>query len=236
MFLSERMRKALTEELGFKAPITKPNASTERELKTAIKAYVIDNDKEPIVARIEGILQLLKDKRYERMLSVKKHGFAWRFLDTVDKSAMETILGTKLRASKTPVKLGAGKLPPDHRGLSSWTVNPRSLIFSGYFSVIPENSHLVLVKAPVRGDNVFFCNPDELVSALKLRRSDANGYALEREVIGVGPVEYEDAVYVLRDKSRSLEGQAMDLVNALAPVKTIRWTDHYYFPKLNLKK
>lgn len=80
-------------------------------------------------------------------------------------------------------------------------------------------------------ENTFFGNPDSMASEIGLE----NGYRLEREIIGVGPVKYEKAIIGSLNKkiNQSHEGLAMDLINQLWPLKDIKWDEEeqYYLPK-----
>ncbi len=228
------MKFRLLAEMGFKSKVVKPNKSTERELKNALRKYILDNDKEALTDRVEGILYLLEHGKYKHLIDPSPHEWAWRFIDATTPKKLESIIGRKLKSSKTSLKLPPGTLNPDDRGLSSWTVNPRSLVYSGFFSVVPKNSNLALVKAKI-SENRFFGNPDDLVKHLKFpKKYYAPGYALEREIVAVGPVKYETGAYQMRDKSRSLEAQAVDLINFLDPLnnKAEEWNEEYYFPNL----
>jgi len=222
-------------EMGFDAPVKKPTSKTEEELKSALQKYVIDNDREELTSRIEGILYLLERRKYKELIDPGNHTWAYRFIDAPNTSKMSMILRKPITPTSKVLSITSGVLYPDDRGLSSWTVNPRSLVYSGFFSVIPDNSHLTLVRAKVSA-NRFFGNPDELVSNLDFPPDHyAPGYALEREVVAVGPVNFESGVYCARDKDRSLEGQALDLIDRLDPLadKEIGdWNEQYYFPKL----
>ncbi len=221
----------LEEDLGFTASVTKPTAATEKELRDVLKRYVLDNDHRAVLQRIDGVLKLLRSKKYERMLSVGNHGTAWRFITASSKEELAKILALTLPEGGTGA-FGAGTIAPDeHHELSSWTVNPRSLVYSGFCSVLQAEHHLALVRAAIATPNVFFGNPDTLVAELGLE----NGYAMEREVIGVGPVAYSDGAFALHSPDRSIEGRAMDLIEKLVPVKSVKWTDTYYFPKLSLR-
>lgn len=226
MRLSLLLEALLDEDLGFSSSTSKPSRKTEKELRDALASYVLDNDRDAIVARIDGIRALLDAGKYKRLLSIGDHGVAYRFIDTKTPEAMSKILGRDIDSPRG--RIGATTLEPDDRGLSSWTVNPRSLVYSGFFSVIPTRSHLALLEARTRDPNVFFGNPDSMAAALELDL----GYALEREILAVGPVACTRGFWCLRDNTRSLEGQAMDLVDAMIQIRTIKtWPDSYYFPK-----
>jgi hypothetical protein len=224
----------LLAEMGFDSKVIKPTKETEKELRSALQQYIIENDRSALTKRIEGILYLLDQGKYKQLLDPGPHEFAYRFMDANGAGPMSKILGKPLRPSTDCVPIEAGILDPDDRGLSSWTVNPRSLVYSGFFSVLDPNSSLCLVKAKI-SSNRFFGNPDELVSHLDFPADYyAPGYALEREVVAVGPVAYGTGVFQSRDLKRSLEGQAMDLINALDPLdqkEPSDWDEEYYFPK-----
>lgn len=70
-------------------------------------------------------------------------------------------------------------------------------------------------------------NPDGLVGTLDV----GDGYPLERETLGVGPVRYDKAVYGFKRKDQSLEGLMMDLVNKLSSLDDLEFTRDYYLPK-----
>lgn len=222
--------------MGFDAPIKRPTSTTEQELKKALQKYIIDNDREELTSRVEGILYLLEHGKYKELISPGDHLWAYRFIDAPNASKMSRILRKPFSPTNKTATITAGTLQPDDRGLSSWTVNPRSLVYSGFFSVVPNNSHLTLVRADIAA-NRFFGNPDELIANLEFPPEYyAPGYALEREIVAVGPVNFESGVYCARNDSRSLEGQALDLINLLDPLKDKQvsdWNEKYYFPKLN---
>lgn len=200
----------------------------------SLRAYVLKNSRSSLTKRLEGILYLLENGKYKELLDPSGHEYAWRFIDADTVSKMGSILKLALLPSRSTT-LSAGTLYPDDRNLSSWTVNPRSLVYSGFFSVIPPNSHMVLVRAEI-SKNRFFGNPDEMVTALDLPSDYSSvGYALEREVVAVGPVDYVDGVFQQRDSSRSLEGQAMDMINHMDPLSDKDeddWSQSYYLPKV----
>jgi len=224
----------LLAEMGFEAPIKRPTKKTEKELKDMMVAYIVNNDRSALTSRIEGILYLLEHGKYKHILDPGSQEFAYRFIDTKNVYQMREILRVPfLEPSGTPYKIGGGILVPDDRGISSWTTNPRSLVYSGFFSVLPEDSHLALVRARIK-ENKFFGNPDSMALSVGLPEDYyAPGYALEREVVGVGPISYDEGYFVARRRERSLEGQAMDLIDRLVPISSMEkedWTEDYYFP------
>ena len=206
-----------------------------------MKAHKLkNNDKHLSKLDIET---LLKDQEYEPLLNIdtEEHEYAYRFIDFNTPEELSKILRTKLpqgAQSDEYNKLPGGTLYPkeggDNTGISSWTVNPRSLVYSGYFHVIPKSRKgLVLLRAKINNPkNFFFGNPDSMASNLDLD----NGYGLEREVIGLGPIQYDRGHYRARERvsQGSLEGMAMDLIDKFLPVsKHVDWEDNYYFPKLS---
>lgn len=209
-------------------------------LHKALTAHKLkNNDKKLSKLDIE---ELLSKNKFKSLLSINTdtHSWAYRFIDLSSEKQLGQILDQNFsgqqRAYNQFFEVGGGVLNPKDGadGISSWTVNPRSLIYSGFFSVLPKaRPGLVLFKAKIsHKDNLFFGNPDDMSAELGLE----NGYGLEREVMAIGPVVYEKAVYgfVDRKTKRTLEGLGMDLTNLLWPLKgkDSDWSDSYYFPKL----
>jgi hypothetical protein len=216
------------EDLGFEGSVANPCAEVDRELRLAFTRFVLGNDHTAISDRAHGIMALLRNGHFRHLLDPTAYPFAYRFVDVLEPAKLAEIVGGEV-SDETYGARAEGVLYPLDSGVSSWTINPRSLVFSGFFSVVPEASHLALFRAPlINTGNAFFGNPDSLASEIGL---DA-GYAMEREVLALGPVQYDRAVYGLRRPDQSLEGLAMDLVNMLWDVRDIAWSDRYYLPDL----
>lgn len=206
-----------------------PKKVSEEELKKALEQHVLKNKDSRLTKIIPTVLSSLEKGKFKALLSPKGHDYVYRFIDVKDKEQLASILKKPTSGIRTKeyTVLGKGVLAPKDE-LSSWTVNPRSLVYSGFFSVVAPRRNLVLFKAKIlQPNNSFFGNPDSMASELE---TDP-GYWLEREVIGCGPIHYEKAVYGFLDKGQSLEGLAMDLVNLLWKLKDVDFDDdNYYFP------
>lgn len=83
----------------------------------------------------------------------------------------------------------------------------------------------MLFKARVESNN-FLGNPDNLYAALNVKV----GHSFEREVIGLGPIDYEVCVYGELRKQQSVEGLANDLAEMLLPLEEVDFNDDYYIP------
>ena len=204
---------------------------SEEDLIKALKSHVLKNTDSRLNKVIPAILVLLDKGKFKALLSPDSHEFVYRLIDFRHPEQLAAILGerrpSEIRSDGEIVSLGKGVLNPLDE-LSSWTVNPRSLIYSGFFSVLPPKRNLVLFKAKVdHSDNSFFGNPDSMASGVD---TDA-GYWLERETIGCGPIHYDKAVYGFLRSGSSLEGLGMDLVNKVWKIKDVDFTDDYYLPK-----
>jgi hypothetical protein len=164
-------------------------------------------------------LNLKNDNKYSKLLNTKNYEYAYRFVSYNNNKQFNKIINKKNKILKTRNK----------DELTSWTINPRSLVYSGFFSVFPKTTKgLILIKAKINENN-FFGNPDELIKNLNIKEEEKIGYSLEREIMCYGEINYIDIVYKIKNKNQSLEGLAMDLINQLIPVKKIDFNDKNYY-------
>lgn len=195
-----------------------------QKVKDALRRHVQENDRDAISSIKEDLIELSKDKGLKHLLEPQSE-FCYRYVDATDKDLFELLVG------KTPKegsygKKGKGTLKPkDESGISSWTTNPRSFIYSGFFNRVHPKSGLMLFKARVDSNN-FLGNPENLYAALNVKV----GHSFEREVIGLGPIDYEVCVYGELRKQQSVEGLANDLAEMLLPLEEVEFNDDYYIP------
>lgn len=195
-----------------------------KKVKEALKRHVLDNDREAIASIKDDLLELSKDKGLKKLFQPTSE-FCYRYVDSTTDKLFDKLLGSTPADGKYKRK-GAGVLEPkDESGISSWTANPRSFIYSGFFSTVHRKSGLMLFKAKVDA-NTFIGNPENLYAALGIDI----GHALEREIIGLGPIEYEACVYGGLRKQQSVEGLANDLAEMLLPLDEVEFDDDYYIP------
>lgn len=206
--------------------ITESLSALEKKLRAAIRSYVVDYDKKPLEAMLPIALELSKNKKFKHLLEVGKHEYAYRIDEfNSEKELKELIKSDSVIKTGYIVKKN-GIFTPEEGTISSWTINPRSLVYSGFLSTVPKGKSLVLFRAKVK-DNQFIGNPDAMSGTIDA----GEGYSLEREIIGIGDISYDRAIYGFKGKDQSLEGLMMDLVNKLSDLSDIKFTDDYYYPE-----
>lgn len=173
------------------------------------------------------LLQFKKNNKLKDLLNPDEYEYAFRILTFKDTKELKDILDIDHVKKDSLTTKGTLKSFPNKNSISSWTVNPRSLVYSGFCSTIKGNPNLILVKAKIK-DNDFIGNPDNLTGILNV----GDGYSLEREILGMGDIHYEKAVYGFLEKDQSIEGLLMDLINKLSNLKDIEFNDKYYYPKV----
>lgn len=195
-----------------------------KKVKDALRRHIYDNNREALNSIKGDLLELYKDPEMKGILR-PPGDVVYRYIDTTDESLFDILLGSIPPKDKYKRK-GKGTLEPkDESGFSSWTTNPRSVIYSGFFNRVDPKSSLMLFQAKV-DDNTFLGNPEKLYESLGIEV----GHALEREVIGFGSIKYDACVYGLLRKQQSVEGLANDLAEMLLPLKEVDFNDDYYFP------
>lgn len=201
--------------------------SLTKSIKSAFFQHIKNNDRTKLDKLLPTLLNLQNKSELPELLKLGKHEYVYRVISVGSENQIKQILGLdSVETEKYGTKRG-GILKPHNGALSSWTINPRSLVYSGFFAVIKKPA-LILVRAkPAAQDNRFLGNPDSLAGTLDI----GDGYPLERETLGVGPVRYDKAVYGFKRKGQSLEGLMMDLVNKLSSLDDIEFTRDYYLPK-----
>ncbi len=197
------------------------------ELKKAIKQHILDNKDTELERHKDSILKLIDQGKYKKLLHVKNTKYVYRIIDFKDIKFLETITNTKQLSKEPGVvhKLPKGILKPK-KDISSWTSNPRSLIYSGFLSVLSSSkTNLVLFRAKVNNkNNTLFGNPDDMAKEVKTD----NGYFYEKEVIGMGDIAYDKAVYQIQQEGLGLEALALNLINTLEDFKKIKYEGDYY--------
>ena len=73
-------------------------------------------------------------------------------------------------------------------------------------------------------NNTLFGNPDDMAKEVKTD----NGYFYEKEVIGMGDIVYDKAVYQIQQEGLGLEALALNLINTLEDFKKIKYEGDYY--------
>ena len=195
------------------------------KIKSSFKSYVKNNNKDKLEKLIPILLDLQKQDKYKELLSTGTHTFAYRLIDFQSEKQLKDILDVD-KVNKEKYTVIKDKVLKSQDRISSWTVNPRSLVYSGFLSVVPVNSHIIILKAKI-DKNKFIGNPDSLTGLLNV----GEGYSLEREILGIDDIHYEEAVYGFKEKNQSLEGLTLDLINILEPLEDIEYNKNYYFPK-----
>lgn len=187
---------------------------TKDKLVKALTLHVKGNDNEQLEKLVPQIEKWMKQGKYKELLQVDpKLDVIYRVIDFKTEKQLQKILGLEKVNTKSYQKVKGGTLEPrPGTQLSSWSANVRAMLYSGFFSVIPKNSHLLLLKAKIKG-NKFFGNTETMA-----KKVADDSYQLEKEAVGIGPIEYEEAVYGFRKPGQSLEGLLMDLTNMLSPV------------------
>lgn len=214
--LRQLLNKAITEGIS----------ALEKQVRQALLSYVKDNDKEPLEAILPSVLELRKNKKFNHLLEVGDHEYAYRIDEfSSEKELQDLIKSSTVGKTGYVIKKG-GVFTPEEGTISSWTINPRSLVYSGFLSTVPKNKSLVLFRAKIK-DNQFIGNPDSMSGTIKA----GEGYSLEREIIGIGDIRYDKAIYRFKDKDQSLEGLMMDLINKVLGLEDIKFTDDYYYPE-----
>jgi hypothetical protein len=196
------------------------------ELKQAIKQHILDNKDTELERHKDSILKLIDQGKYKKLLHVKDTKYIYRFIDFKDMEFLGKITNKQGLSEEPGVvhKLSKGVLKPK-KDISSWTSNPRSLIYSGYLSVLKPNISLVLFRAKVNNSkNIFFGNPDDMAKEV----DTDNGYFYEKEVIGSGDIVYDKAVYQIHQKQLGIEALALNLINSLIDYKKIKYEGDYY--------
>lgn len=201
--------------------------SLTKSIKSAFFQHIKNNDRTKLDKLLPTLLDLQDKGELPELLDLGKHDYVYRVISVGSENQVKQILGLdSVETEKYGTKRG-GVLKPHNGALSSWTINPRSLVYSGFFAVI-KKPVLILVRAkPAAQDNRFLGNPDSLAGTLDV----GDGYPLERETLGVGPVRYDKAVYGFKRKDQSLEGLMMDLVNKLSSLDDLEFTRDYYLPE-----
>lgn len=198
----------------FEAAKTAVDEATKKNLEKALFLHVKNNENEELEKLLPVIEKWLEQGKYASLLKVDPGlEYAYRVIDFKTEKQLQKILGLSKVNTKGYQKVKGGTLEPrPGTKLSSWSANMRSMVYSGFMGIIPKGSHLVLLKAKIKG-NKFFGNIDNMA-----KKVTDESYQLEKEVIGIGPIEYESAVYGFRKEGQSLEGLLMDLTNMLSPV------------------
>lgn len=201
----------------------------KKELERILKRHVLNNQDSRLSKEIPTLLKMVEQNKFKALLQpdLETHTHAYRFIDIQSVDLLKTILPNKqVKQDEKYHVLGKGVLKPKDQ-LSSWTVNPRSFVYSGFFARMPKHTTcLVLFKAKTK-PNDFFGNPDSMASELETEP----GYWLERELIGVGNITYVSAVYGFKKPEQSLEGLALDLINKVWNIKLVDFdAEEYYFP------
>ncbi len=200
------------------------------KLKSYLADYVKNTNRDGLENNISKIVDIRNNPKYKNLLYVGDHQYAYRLIDFTSVKDLSKILGNNIVQAETEEYKSINKgilMPPKNEIISSWTVNPRSLIYSGFMSVIGTNKNLVILRAKIK-NNIFFGNPDKMAGTIKA----GDGYSLEREILGVGPIKYDKAFVGFKKPEQSLEGLAMDLINKLSKLNDIDFNNDYYFPSI----
>lgn len=198
-----------------------------KDIKAAFYKHIKDNDRTKLDKLLPTLLDLQSKGELPELLNLGDHEFVYRVIDVSSEKQLRDILDlSSIEKKKYGMKRG-GVLTPHNGQLSSWTVNPRSLVYSGFFAVTKKPILILLKAKPTAKNNRFLGNPDSLAGTLDV----GDGYPLERETLGVGPVYYEKAVYGFKRKDQSLEGLMMDLVNKVSDLGEVEFTKDYYLPE-----
>lgn len=197
-----------------------------KDIRAAFFKHIKDNDPSDLLELLPTLLKLQDKGELSDLLDVGDHPFIYRLVDVNTENQLKSILGLeKVETEKYGIKKG-GVLSPHNGQLSSWTVNPRSLMYSGFLAVA-KKPIFILFRAKNNKQNRFLGNPDTLAGSLDV----GDGYSLERETLGVGDIAYDKAVYGFRRKDQSSEGLMMDLVNKVSGLEDLEFTNDYYFPE-----
>lgn len=198
-----------------------------KDIKTAFYQHIKDNDRTKLDKLLPALLDLQDKGELSELLDLGDHEFVYRVIDLNSEKQLKNILGlSSVETQKYGMKRG-DVLNPHDGELSSWTVNPRSLVYSGFFAVARKPVLILLRAKPDAKGNRFVGNPDTLAGSLDV----GDGYSLERETLGIGPVRYDRAVYGFKRKDQSLEGLMMDLVNKVSDLGEVEFTKDYYLPE-----
>lgn len=197
-----------------------------KDIRAAFFTYIKDNDPSKLEEMLPTLLKLQDEGELSDLLDVGDYDFVYRLVDVNTEGQLKSILELdKVEKEKYGSKK-SGVLHPYNGELSSWTVNPRSLVYSGFFAVA-KKPIFILFRAKVSKKNKFLGNPDALAGSLDV----GDGYSLERETLGVGDIVYDRAVYGFRKKDQSSEGLMMDLINKVSALDDLEFTNDYYFPE-----
>lgn len=198
----------------------------------AFRAYILGNDREKLQEQADALRTALEDPELRDLLEPDTK-YVYRFISVGSESELQSILGRKEWFIGSYKKGPAGVLDPKdggEDGMSSWTANPRSFIYSGFFStLIPADiAGMLLFRAKVGHSlNTFVGDPEVLYKALELDI----GHALEREVVGIGPISYDKVVWGEMREQQSLEGLAADLTERILKLDTLEFNEGYYLPQ-----
>jgi hypothetical protein len=186
------------------------------KIQKAFYMHIQNNDNSKLIKLLPDILKLEKENSLTDFLDKSGHKYAYRIIDFKNEKQLSAILNKPIKNTIDKYVIGKTGIlkPSDPKDLiSSWTINPRSLIYSGFFSVVPENSHLIVFRAKINDKgNTFFGNPDRSAWSAK---TDI-GYSLEREILGVGDIKYDKFVFGFQNKRQTIEGLAVDLINQIS--------------------
>lgn len=198
-----------------------------KDIKSAFYKHIKDNDRTKLDKLLPTLLDLQEKGELPELLNVGEHEYAYRVIDVNTEKQLKDILGiTKFDKEKYGTKRG-GVLKPVDGVVSSWTVNPRSLVYSCFFCIVKKPILMVFKARTKNKKNRFLGNPDRLAGTLEV----GDGYSLERETLGIGDIQYDKVVYGIKREDQSLEGLAMDLINKIHELDPSELTNDYYFPE-----
>lgn len=197
------------------------------ELKKAIKQHIRHNKDTKLEKHKDEILKLIDQGKYKKLLNVKGIKYVYRFIDFKDIKFLEQLTNKKQLDTSSGVvhKLSSGILAPK-TDISSWTSNPRSLIHSGFLTVLPsKDMSLVLFRAKINHkQNSFFGNPNNMAKEVGMDQ----GYFFEKEVMGMGDIVYDKAVYQIHQDGISLGSLAYNLIDSVENYKSVKYEGDYY--------
>lgn len=174
-----------------------PEKNTDKEIDFAADLYNhYMGEQEQLDKWLNIMISLNNQGKYKDILRVPSaYKYAYRMVSNINHDTLMSWLGydpDQMEPGEIYEEDTGGTYTPKE-GLkhSSWSVDPDAfqamLNDWGRFTHKPTG-YLVFLRAPIRG-NTFLLNPDET-------RFAAEQYSYQREVISVGPVEFDHIWYV----------------------------------------
>lgn len=163
-----------------------PNTRIENQALDALEDYIGLNAKQKLTTMAPLLLNMVKQGKYKPILDPGSRS-VYRVMQ-VPQLVANKLLRMELGPNNSSGYAGPGVLQPYGGKISGWTSNPELI---RDFSGIGEGNAMILFVAGTRNNN-FFGNPGHLAVA-----AGEEEFAQEMEVIGLGPIRFGGAAYVL---------------------------------------